>query len=161
MFDFTTKYPLYRVIGDSVSPQLALEILLRTSNYDGSPDSRIKAPLFMFTCPNGLGNRYTPSWVDAEGNFSGEFLQVQNKYPDFEEVLHELTQLAEAFPDLDVQFKFYEKNYPYDVEYKGYAGSFLVRNGQATIVEETPPTQIGDASPAGVTVDDALDYLGW
>lgn len=157
MFDIKTKHGTARITGDAVTPELAAEILLRTSVHPldllSVSFSRVRAPLGLWVFRNGLFS-HRQSWVNERGEFLGGDFTLTDTYPCAQDVVYELKQIAGAFPSLNLKVLIFDEN-------KCVTGDFTLSDGKVEVAAKVPQEASPVAAPANLYVEAAYRTVGW
>lgn len=167
MKPFSTKYPVFRVTGESIPNTLATEILIRTTNNMEKETDFLSGTVLegkfdylnLQTLNNNLFTRHSESsWLTTNGDFTGDYVRITDKWPTAEDVLQELETIATAFPQLDVLFEFYEEPNESGILYNPI-NKVSISHGQVTVIPEHVEPVIREAPRDQTTLQEVLNIL--
>lgn len=166
MEQFSTKYPVFTVTGNPIPATLATEILIRTTNDTEKEKDFLSGTalegkfeyLNLHTLNNNLFSRYESSWLTTEGNFPGDYVRITDKWTDANETLNELRNIAQAFPQLEVLFEFYEE--PDETgRLFNPINRVSISQGEATVIPNKQEPIISEAPSDRTNFEDVLAIL--
>lgn len=129
MFDFTTKYPLFRVVGADITELQAAEIFVRSfANPEAFPQVTNNLNLDYIASVEGT---YSGCWM-GNGQLAGGLLPVTDGYPTSEMLMDDCEILAHEFPFLDVEFQFFDAESDDVVSAAQMVGKIRIKDGVAT-----------------------------